>query len=147
MQTYYAPSPWLAAGMAHVSTAVTVNMQKAITKPLPTSVAQAVKYLLTAMGTPATPVEGRVLPDDTAGGGDKLRIILDPAKCAGFTWQRLVHVVVHEAAHVKSQDMDCTRRHANAISDLSVALMETIAAEPTAYATARAAFSAWQQAQ
>lgn len=145
--SWYAPPAWLQeAGVKHVSDAVTVTETKALKQSFPKPAMSAVAKLLQLVGMADTKIEGRTIVGDWEGAGDAERIILDPVKLKAMSWHRFLVVVLHEAAHVATQGADdCSRRHANAISDLNATLVEAVATDPTTYRAAQAAFVTWTQ--
>ena len=143
---YYAPPAWLQDVVKHVAEIFTVTDLKALRQSFPQAAMNAVTTLLNLCGMADTKVEGRTIGGEFDGAGDAERIILDPARMQGWSWHRLVVTVLHEAAHVATQGADdCTRRHANAISDLNAKLIEAVAENATAYLAAKAAFVKWTQ--
>jgi len=144
---YYAPPAWVTDAIPNVSEIVTVKAQQALQKPIPEPVLHAAQTLLACCGMVETPIEGRALKDECDGAGDATRIILNTDHISQWSWERFVTVVIHEAAHVASEGAsDCTRKHANQISELSVGVMEYCADDPSIYIKARKMYCAWREA-
>jgi len=145
-KNYYGIPQWLKDVLPHVSTIVTPGQIAELDKPLAKPVREAAFTLLSMCGMTGTPVVGRKLTENFEGAGDKIRIILDPAKTKGMAWPHFVEVLVHEAAHVYSDGAsDCSRAHTNAVSNLSVKLMEAVAGDPIDYSKVRSAYIKWAQ--
>jgi hypothetical protein len=146
LQGYYPPAQWVQDAVPSVTQVVTVQAVKSLMVSLPTAVTQAAKWLLSAMGLDATPVEGRALEHQYLGAGDSYRLILNTNRVAELDWAAFVALVIHEAGHVATSGAsDCSRQHTNAVATLGVRLAESAANDPGAWRAAGKGYRTWQE--